>query len=233
MSDGGAPQGLRGAHPAAAFEGETPVKDLRRYYGADEASDTDPRFTGGWFERLAGGGDRPAVANRVTAEDLIAVQMLSVRVPAGVAINLLERDLGPTLGRLLADIPTGLDLADADQAHVADGSPADQAWQLLRAQPGIGPVIASKLLARKRPRPLPIYDDVVRCALGWTGGFWLTLRAALRDHDHALHHQLIQLRDTADLPVQVSPLRTFDVAIWMRHHDQHRRGDCPGPTTSN
>ncbi|WP_245936397.1 DUF6308 family protein [Streptomyces cahuitamycinicus] len=36
--------------------------------------------TGSRFEHLAGGGDRQAVANTVTADDLIAVQTLSVRI---------------------------------------------------------------------------------------------------------------------------------------------------------
>ncbi|WP_406130679.1 DUF6308 family protein [Streptomyces canus] len=39
-------------------------------------------FTGSRFEHLAGGGDRQAVANVVTADDLIAVQTLSVRTSA-------------------------------------------------------------------------------------------------------------------------------------------------------
>jgi hypothetical protein len=37
-------------------------------------------------------------------------------------------------------------------------------WRLiadLRALPGVGPTVASKLLARKRPKLRPIYDSIV------------------------------------------------------------------------
>ncbi|MFM9552583.1 DUF6308 family protein [Streptomyces caniscabiei] len=50
-------------------------------------------FTGSRFEYLAGGGDRQAVANAVTADDLIAVQTLSVGTPAQVAVARLKATL--------------------------------------------------------------------------------------------------------------------------------------------
>ncbi|MFG2801260.1 DUF6308 family protein [Streptomyces pseudovenezuelae] len=62
-------------------------------------------FTGSRFEHLAGGGDRQPVANLVTADDLIAVQTLSVRIPARVALDLLEGDLGLRLSELLSRVP--------------------------------------------------------------------------------------------------------------------------------
>lgn len=67
---------------------------------------------------------------------------------------------------LLSAIPRDIDMADAEADVLAEGSPADQAWHLLCAQHGVDWVIAGKLLARKRPRLLPVYDKVVRCALG-------------------------------------------------------------------
>ncbi|MFE6937526.1 DUF6308 family protein [Streptomyces chartreusis] len=51
-------------------------------------------FTGRRFEHLAGGGDRPAVANVVTADDLIELQTLSVTIPAQGALDVLEGRLG-------------------------------------------------------------------------------------------------------------------------------------------
>ncbi|MEU4085034.1 DUF6308 family protein [Streptomyces aureus] len=54
------------------------------------------------------------------------------------------------LSGLLQAIPRDIDMVDADADIVADGSPADQAWHLLRDQPDVGWVIAGKLLARKR-----------------------------------------------------------------------------------
>ncbi|MEU2113848.1 DUF6308 family protein [Streptomyces sp. NPDC019507] len=192
------------------------VVDLRRYFGIGLPPGVMP-FTGSRFEYLAGGGDRPESCDRITAEDLVAVQTWSVTVPAPVALDLLEGHLGTRLSVLLHAIPRDIDLADAEAAVVSDGSPADQAWHLLRDQPDVGWVIAGKLLARKRPRLLPVYDRVVRCAVGRPPSFWLSLHAALREDDSALHRQLLELRQVAGLPETVSALRVCDVVVWMSH----------------
>ncbi|MFC8199884.1 DUF6308 family protein [Streptomyces sp. NPDC057298] len=203
------------------------VSDLRQYFGTGGQTGAVP-FTGSRFEYLAGGGDHPAVANTVTADDLIAVQTLSVRVPVRAALDLLEGDLGAEVGRLLSRVPRDLDMAEAGAADLADGSPAHAAWQLLCDQPGIGWVTAGKLLARKRPRLLPVYDQVVRCVLGRPASFWLDLHTALRLDDRALHHELTALRRSAGLPETVSALRVCDVVLWMRHRTDHQRRNCAG-----
>jgi hypothetical protein len=195
---------------------ERVVGDLRRYFGIDLPPGGMP-FTGSRFEHLAGGGDRPEVADRITAEDLVAVQTLSVTVPALVALDLLEGRLGVQLSGLLHVIPKDIDMVDAEADVLVEGSPADQAWHLLCDQYGVNWVIAGKLLARKRPRLLPVYDRVVRCAVGRPPSFWLALHAALREDDAALHRQLLELRQVAGLPETVSALRVCDVAVWMNH----------------
>ncbi|MEU5416692.1 DUF6308 family protein [Streptomyces clavifer] len=207
------------------LDAERVADDLRRYFAIGLPPGAAGVFTGGRFEHLAGGGDRRQVANRFTAQDLIAVQTLSVTVPAPVALDLLEGQLGAQLAHLLRSIPTGTDLADADASVVADGSPAYQAWTLLENQHKVGWVIAGKLLARKRPRLLPVYDRVVRCALGRPPSFWTELRTALRENDGALHHRLLDLRQSAGLPQTVSALRVADVAVWMAHPAPGHR--CP------
>ncbi|MGW4162256.1 DUF6308 family protein [Streptomyces sp. NPDC004788] len=204
---------------------ERVVGDLRRYFriGVPPGEAT---FTGSRFEHLAGGGDRPDIAERFTAKDLVAVQTLSVTVPASVALDLLEGSLGAQLSGLLHAIPRDLDMVDAEADVLAEGSPADQAWHLLCAQYGVDWVIAGKLLARKRPRLLPVYDRVVRCALGRPRpSFWLALHAALREDGTALHRRLLELRQTAGLPQTVSALRVCDVAVWMGHRAEGHA--CP------
>ncbi|MFJ8275638.1 DUF6308 family protein [Streptomyces sp. NPDC094154] len=62
---------------------------------------------------------------------------------------------------------------------------------------------------------LPVYGRVVRCAVGRPSSFWLSLHAALREDDAALHRQLLELRQAAELPETVSALRVCDVAVWM------------------
>ncbi|MGW5638523.1 DUF6308 family protein [Streptomyces sp. NPDC003832] len=198
--------------------------DLRRYFGIGLSPGT-VAFTGSRFEHLAGGGDRPEVADRITAEDLVAVQTLSVTVPAPVALDILEGPLGVRLSGLLHAIPRDINMVDADPDVVADDSPADQAWHLLRDQPDVGWVIAGKLLARKRPQLLPVYDRVVRCAVGRPPSFWLALHTALRKDDAALHRQLLELRQAAGVPQTVSALRVCDVAVWMGHRAEEHA--CP------
>ncbi|MER6678136.1 DUF6308 family protein [Streptomyces sp. NPDC000983] len=198
--------------------------DLRRYFGIGLPPGA-AAFTGSRFEHLAGGGDRPEVADRITAEDLVAVQTLSVTVPAPVALDILEGPLGVRLSGLLHAIPRDINMVDADADAVADGSPADQAWHLLRGRPDVGWVIAGKLLARKRPQLLPVYDRVVRCAVGRPPSFWLSLHTALREDDAALHRQLLELRQAAGVPQTVSALRVCDVAVWMGHRAEEHA--CP------
>lgn len=203
---------------------ERVVDDLRRYFGID-LPPGGLAFTGSRFEHLAGGGDRSEVADRITAEDLVAVQTLSVTVPAPVALDILEGPLGARLTGLLHAIPRDINMVDTDADVVADGSPADQAWHLLRDQPDVGWVIAGKLLARKRPQLLPVYDRVVRCAVGRPPSFWLALHTALREDGAALHRQLLELRQVAGVPETVGALRVCDVVVWMGHRAEGHA--CP------
>ncbi|MFE7394800.1 DUF6308 family protein [Streptomyces sp. NPDC057582] len=198
---------------------------MRRYYGMDRHPGV-AAFAGSRFEALGGGGDHPAVADAVTAEDLIAVQTLSVTVPAAAALDLLEGHAGTQLSTLLRAIPRDMDMADAMETDLAPGSPAHKAWHLLRDQPGIGWVSAGKLLARKRPRLLPVYDRVVRCAVGRPRSFWHALHSALRADDYAFQRELLTLRQAAGLPETVSVLRVCDVVVWMRHHTDHQDAGC-------
>ncbi len=203
------------------------VPHLRSYFGVGPQQDATT-FTGSRFESLAGGGDRPAVANTVTADDLIAVQTLSVRIPTQAALDLLEGELGGQLSDLLSAVPTGVDMVEAETADLDPASRAHKAWDLLCKQRGIGWVTAGKLLARKRPRLLPVYDQVVRCALGRPESPWLDLRTALRENDCALHRELTALRQAAGLTAAVSVLRVCDVVLWMGHREEHRKKGCAG-----
>lgn len=205
---------------------ERAIADLRAYFGLDGQQP----FTGSHFERLSGGGDRADVATRITADDLIAVQMLSVQVPPLVAVDLLEGPLGGNLSELLQRVPVELEIGERDAAAVlADDAPATEAWDLLTAQDGVGWVTAGKLLARKRPRLLPVYDDVVRCVLGAPDHVWLWLNDLFSADGMALPRTLSEVGARAGISAQVSPLRVLGIILWMRHHRNHRGGGtCPG-----
>lgn len=200
------------------------ARNVERYFTVAGAG----TFTGRLFEQFGDGGDNPNIANRFAAEDLIAVESLSVSVPPDVAFEILHGVLASQLAGLLADIPTAVDLGTPEATpHLATGSPSRQAWELLDEQPGIGWVTAGKLLARKRPRLLPVYDRVVRCVLGRPTGVWLELHEALADGE--LRARIESLRPHT--AAHVSTLRLLDVAIWMNHHDEHR--NCAQPRSTN
>ncbi len=76
--------------------------------------------------------------------------------------------------------------------------------------------MASKLMARKRPRLIPVFDSIINAyVLGGTGVLWQPLHAALRRDECALQNRLVNIREGAKLPDYVSALRIFDVLCWM------------------
>lgn len=187
------------------------VDHLRRYF-APVAGTTG--WAGSRFERLSGGGDRPETADRFMADDLVAVSLLSVNVPPHGAIQLLE-SRADEFAQLLAEIPRDLELVDVES--IPDGWAPSRLWEALHGIRGIGWVTAGKLLARKRPRLIPVYDTVVQAAVKPTASFWDALRAALRADDRALHRHLLSLRDEAGIGDDISALRIFDVVVWLHH----------------
>ncbi|WBB81253.1 DUF6308 family protein [Micromonospora sp. WMMD882] len=60
--------------------------DIVRREGAGHlgAYCTPGAYAGQWFETFAGGGDRAEASGSITADDLYAVEALSVRVPFAV-----------------------------------------------------------------------------------------------------------------------------------------------------
>ncbi|MDG4767555.1 DUF6308 family protein [Solwaraspora sp. WMMD406] len=191
-------------------------------------------YTGQWFETFAGGGDRADTRDRIVVDDLYAVEALNVQVPFAVGTELLDGRLGRDVSARLRQLPTVAELgADGTDALVADGGPADQAWQLLvdrNKRTGVGWVIAGKLLARKRPRLIPVYDSIVRCQLGAPKRVWLTLHDQLAANDGELRAALAEVRAIVGVDDKVSVLRVLDIVLWRRHEKAHRRTDpaaCP------
>jgi hypothetical protein len=139
---------------------------------------------------------------------------------------------------------------------LADDGPADRAWRLLEAPDDMGWVTAGKLLARKRPQLIPVYDRVVRCAFGAPKPMWQWLHELCADRDGELPQRLQAIRATSagtrarvsvgvagagDPPASSaapaiprgrsgggSPsARVLDVIIWMRHRRSHQPSRCP------
>ena len=201
------------------------VEDLRNYFAAPP---TGRAFSGRLFQSLGGGGDRGDLRDMITTADLVAVQMLSVVIPRDVAVDLLVGPLGCAVAAELERIPTDVDLGtDATLPLIADDGPADRAWHLLEGPTGTGWVIAGKLLARKRPRLVPVYDGVVRCAVGKPPHAWTWFHRMFTERVGALPRRLGTVRAEAGVSEAVAAPRVLDVILWMRHRDSHRPSRCP------
>jgi hypothetical protein len=154
-----------------------------------------------------------ANSGRFTTDDIVAVSMLSVNVPARTSLWLLEQ---PVANALLRKVPADVTLWEHPELLDRDGA-AWQLWAAVRAQPKVGPVIASKLMAAKRPHLIPVHDQYVEQALG-TGksqwGFWQQVARHPKADD--LVGRVRSVAHEAAVPAHVSALRVIDVAVWMQ-----------------
>jgi hypothetical protein len=194
-----------------AFLGPQAEERVRRYF-------TSGDFTGAQFERFAGGGDAFAVRDRFTADDLVAVSMLSVDLPGRATSEIIERD--DEVRVALTQVPPYVPLWEADDDIVGPDSPASRVWSALERIDGVDWSAAHKLLARKRPHLLPVYDDVIANALdrGDEDGWWLPLRDVLRGNP-AIRERLLRIRELSGVGNDISELRILDVAIRMKATD--------------
>lgn len=170
---------------------------VSRYY------DEKGTFAGRLFDQL--GQNSP---NVFTRDDLLAVTLLDVRfTPTGIRSILgSEADV---LAEELSRLPPNLALWDADDAQLDCAEPL---WRRLVATPGVGEVIAGKLLARKRPRLIPIVDQVVIRVLGPAPeNYWRGIRGALQDTARRERIEALRSNDSKG----ISQLRLLDSLVWM------------------
>lgn len=167
--------------------------------------DPNEPFAGSTFDDLR---DNPR--DEFCPSDLLAASLLDVRFGPQAVRALLES--GPTsISKYLADIPDNVDLWNATDE---DLSSAGALWAAVRRLPGVGPTKTSKLLARKRPRLIPIVDSVIRKALPLGQDSWESLRSALRDEHVRMSIEHVR---PAGVGPNVSTLRLLDAATWMRY----------------
>ncbi len=189
------------------------VEVLRRYF-------TEPLVKTGYLRSGArwdiwdSTGTRGRDADTFTADDLVAVTMLSVDVsPDGAQILLRERV--DEFGKLLVAVGPDRDLAD-EADELTPESPVCRLEAALWTVPSIGRTVASKLIARKRPRLFPIYDRVIGEVLDTKQAHLEPVRTALRADDGALQRRLVSLREQAGLDEAVPALRILTVLAWMQ-----------------
>lgn len=182
---------------------------LRAYFG-DPYPGT--AFAGASFDDWDSTGTRAADVNTFSADDFVAIGLLSVKAP--YAAREVLRDRRDEFTRLLTEIGPDRDLA-------VETGPIDSewpAWRLeteLRRVRGVGRTIATKLIARKRPKLYPIYDEVVANVLGTEVAHLVPIHTALRI-DPDLRGRIVAARKRAELPDTISELRVLDVLAWMQ-----------------
>jgi hypothetical protein len=201
---------------------DTAAKLLGTYYRRTTAG--LPAYTGSLYNCWGGGGAPSRDVNRVTSDDLIAVSFLSVDVPGEAAFGILETHAA-LISDLLAQIPVDLDMADvpADEFDkvLGDASPALQLWHVLRGRDtgrwGMGETRTSKLMARKRPLLVPVYDSVVGHLMSpglGSAGQWKRWHTSLTDGT-GLPQRLQEIRRVSGVTDPISDLRVMDIVLWM------------------
>jgi len=147
-----------------SFVGEPAMRLVEQFF------DTDGPFAATTFDTLPD-NDR----DRFTTTDLLAVTLLDVALPPPSVRSLLKTD-ADKFSDLLAAVPDDVDLwnvSDEDLAH------AEALYWALRELHNVGRTRASKLMARKRPRLIPVVDSVIIGALNLGDDSWVALRACL------------------------------------------------------
>ena len=189
------------------------VEDLSKY---------QRNFTGRAFEQLA---DPDPFT--ITSNDIVAVSMLSVNVPADAALRIVTDD-SPRIRSLLRQVPAGASIVDCGTA-LDRGEAAWTLWTLLESYSGMGPTTVSKVLAVKRPALIPIHDSYVSQALGldpYAVGQWEAWhRAFTGPRSDELIAAATTITDRAKAE-HLSALRVIDIVIWM-HQRRERRAEQP------
>jgi len=179
---------------------EPPARELvAAYY------DAEGPFAAHSFESL-GENTRDAIA----PDDLLALTLLDLALSPPAARALLG-PRGAEIAALLHEVPDDCPLWKATDAHL---DAAAAVFEQLDALPGVGPVKAGKLLARKRPALIPVIDKHVIATLrAPKGEYWRTMRDALAQD--ALS-DVVEQALRGEVPASVPTLRLLDVAMWMR-----------------
>lgn len=212
---------------------EVAVGHIQKYF--EVQSNGRPRYTGSRFETFAGGGD-VVEPNRITAADLIAVSMLSVHVPGQAALGIIE-ELDSRIEALLTPLAVELRLENLTAEQFSGlldyGSPADGIWELLRQKAalwGIGQTTASKILARKRPHLVPIYDSVVADQVGMSdsGGQWQSWWDAFQGEEGRRFAERLESIRADSGQLHLSLLRVIDIVLWMEGRGAEKTRETVG-----
>ncbi len=211
--------------PALRVGTDEAVAHLTRYLAGG--------YMGGAFETY-GTNDPTAISG----DDLLAVTMLSIHIrphskaaisPTGI---LRLETSSKQIELLLTELPTDRDLHTLDDvefdAWLGPGSAGDALYSVVRRQAHLPRVATHKVLARKRPRLMPIRDTIVEEALGmsttpaWWRPWWETVHS-----DEEIVARLGTIRHLAGAR-HLSLLRAADIVVWMNGMSTQPPGTLTG-----
>lgn len=185
---------------------------------------TDPGlYTGAHFHELIYAG--PSHPDRFDIADVTAPSLLSVTIHK-TATQTLLRDQGfrAELEAYLAREPDRDlgQLTDAEMKKLESDEGLNPAWAKIKSIDDVGRTRTAKLLARKRPRLIPIWDSVIRRVLGLksTRTYWTTFHTALTADNRALDQRLGVLAEKAGVSERYSRLRVLDILAWKYGRDE-------------
>lgn len=196
---------------------ERAIHYVQAYYGALDPSHESygAPFHGAYFDTL----DQEVLkdtSNLITGSDLYAMTLLQARVKRTTGAALLFHKSEQISG-LLNKIPDSPleDLSEKDFSKLlGHGSAAQDLWKVLRSISGVGPTIASKIMARKRPNLVPIYDSFIKKVTQ------VPVENSWQSWWEAFKHDEGELRGRADVLLNnlnrsdLSRLRVLDVMFW-------------------
>lgn len=174
--------------------------------------------------------DGGAGAWRLSDGDLLAPSLLNVtvRIPAFYALSAVK----PRLEAWLAEVPPDARLAEAAPEDL------DRLRKLFAViddgLPGVGGTTLAKIMHRKRPAFIPLYDRYVwRCYVGVENApvpraphrtwqeFVPLLAAAMQDDLNRENDWLSRVAALAAGPAPVTTLRVLDVVAWQAGRALH------------
>lgn len=214
---------------------------IRDHWTGWGPADGGSGFTGADFDSLGYRNGADPSPNAFTAVDIVAVTMLGIDVPAAGSLQLLEPDDGYGINRTLAEFDDK-PLHEATWQELAPGSAPDRLWHLIRSRTTkTGPTTTGKLLSRKRPHLIPVYDSrlAARLLIEPSENYWQWWWQWWQEPGRAEAVSQLQASSTqgagatANRIRAVSLLRILDVAVWRYdyHYVPHRRGaDGDDPT---
>lgn len=176
-------------------------------------------YTGAHFHELTVAG--PSHPDRFDIADIASLALLSVTLNGKMAKQLTKR--GEETSALEAKLSRepDRDLAGLSAEEIAHLEHPDnglyQAWKQIGTIHGIGQTRTSKLLARKRPRLVPIWDSVISSVLGLpdTKHYWTAFHTALTMDGGKLDERLGTLAQKAGVAERYSRIRVLDILAWM------------------